>query len=184
VAIPQAPPKTGGRSFGSFLRGACRTRRQLFSHPFVGALIKKGIRLWVINHNSRFVMHRLIPNSLYQSGAKYTMQDGTTATWQSCAGGCVRGGVPKAHLQNHKKKHQNPGELFEVSGRVWPRKNILRGLKIGTVSGVSKTGRPTNGVSKATLRSCTGWFVRRGSPKPNLKKHTKTSPKTLPGGAF
>ena len=33
--------------------------------------------------------------------------------------------------------------------------------------------RPTEGVAKATLRSCAGRFVRRGSPKPNLKTYKK-----------
>jgi hypothetical protein len=109
-------PKPEAALSGASCGGHVGPDGNLFSHPFVGALIKTGIRLWVINHNSRFVMHRLIPHSLYQSGAKYTMQDGTTATWQSCAGGCVRGGVPKAHLQKHIKKTSKSGGAFRGLG--------------------------------------------------------------------
>jgi hypothetical protein len=180
VAIPQAPPKTGGRSFGSFLRGACRTRRQLFSHPFVGALIKKGIRLWVINHNSRFVMHRLIPNSLYQSGAKYTMQDGTTATWQSCAGGCVRGGVPKAHLQKHIKKTSKSGGAFRGLGARLAQKkhperpqnwDCLRCLQDGPANERCIQGD----VAELHRMVCPPRFAQ-AEPQKHTKNITKNSP--------
>ena len=52
----------------------------------------------------------------------------------------------------------------------------------------ARVRRPTEGVAKATLRSGSGWFVRRGSPKrfaqAKTAKHVQNIVKKHPGRSF
>jgi hypothetical protein len=202
VANPQSPPKTGGGSFGSFLRGACRTRRQLFSHPFFGALIKKGIRLWVINHYNGFVMHGLIPNCFYTNQGRRTQcKTGPQRRGKAVQEGLSGAGCPSRTAKNIKKQNTSKdiaqGSFSRPRGASAARKKTAgEASKLGlspvsprragqrTVSPRRRGGAAQDGLSAAVRPSHTSKNIQKHRPKHSLGELFEASGRVSGGTLF
>jgi hypothetical protein len=110
-------PKPEAALSGASCGGRVGPDGSFFPHPFFGALIKKGMRLWVINHYNGFVMHGLIPNCFYTNqGRRPQCKTGPQRRGEAVQEGLSGAGCPSRTAKNIKKQKTSPRGAFRGLG--------------------------------------------------------------------